>query len=101
MERLERIFNRGDGSSVKLVLIANANVFTGRDEVDVFAVASKDGEDDKYYYPNNGCYNKSLRGLSVEEYIERGRQGLMAAVRPNELIKATNDITQLFVNRAK
>lgn len=83
--------NRSDNTTVHLVAsympnprIANASLSS---QFDYYAVVYSDKSDHpSVFTPVIGT--KSLNGLSVDEYSQRGRVGLMSVVRPHEVIKA-------------
>ena len=84
----EKILIRENGDTVTIIHIGIFNDITNSVEVySIFVKVKANDGDTKFYYPTP--YNPSLEGLSVEEYIKRGRKGIMSMVRPHELLKAS------------
>jgi len=94
MIRTETVFKRKTGETIVLIQIADKDIFTQQIEIDTFAKIIFNNET-KYVYPNNS-FDKSLNGLSVDEYISHGRKGLVSVLKPNELIKARVHILSMF-----
>ena len=88
--RHEKVFVREDGSTVTIVNIASTTDDLG---FDVFAFVDRAGATKEYYYPKLSPH-KSLGGLSVDEYIKHGRQGLLSVARPHELIKTNLELRE-------
>jgi hypothetical protein len=82
------IFKRDNGLEVELVASYFPNPFNSGSlgsNFDYYALVREEGKETRCIQPKSG--SKSLNGMSVKEYIEKGRVGLMAFVRPNELFK--------------
>ena len=94
MIRTETIFKRKNGKIIILIQIANKDVLSQKIEIDSFA---KIIVNDKvqYVYPNDS-FDKSLYGMSVEEYIIHGRKGLISILEYNEIIKARKNILSII-----
>jgi len=92
---METTFFRKDGSKVKLVQIAYNNLFSPEIGIDTFAVVSRQGKEDKYHYPCD-FPNKSMNGLTVEQYSRSDRNGLLAVLKPIEILKARSELLNNF-----
>jgi len=93
--RHEKRIKRDDGAIIKLVTIGHLSVFTRAPEIDMFAVVRDPAtSQDKYYYPT--LQEKNLGGLSVVEYVQKGRKGLLSVVRPHEIIGSILDVREML-----
>ncbi len=91
--RHEKVIKRENGTVVRLVAnyVPNLN---GPYTVDYFAlVQAKDSEGWVLFTPHH-TNDKSLRGLSVDEYTQRGRKGLLSVVEPHEILKAGMELDE-------
>lgn len=77
---------RADGSTVALTAeyFPNPNNVDGKIELDFYAHVTRDGETELVRFAPQ---DKSLHGLSVEEYQSHGRTGLLAVVSSGEILK--------------
>lgn len=91
--RHEKIINRDDETVVKLVSEYCPNPI-GVSNIEQYALVLHPGETDWQLVCENNTTCKSLNGLSVDEYIETGRTGLCAVVRPHERIKAILELKE-------
>jgi len=91
--RHEKIIERENGAVIRLVVISMQNVF-GPDFRDIFALVKyKDPDTWELFTPRN-TFDKNLGGLSVDEYMKRGRKGLLSVVRPHEILKAGMELDE-------
>lgn len=60
--------------------------------VGYFARVQAPGQDGWTLVADGVPADKSLGGRSVEEYVRHGRQGLMAVVRPHEIIAVRREL---------
>jgi hypothetical protein len=84
------ILQRDDNTTVEIIASYFPdfrNIGSVTSQFGFYALVDKPGQTRQVVTPENGT--KSLSGLSVEQYIRSGRVGLMAVVRPHELIKVS------------
>jgi hypothetical protein len=89
------IFQRDNGLEVELVASYFPNPFNSGSlgsNFDYYALVRENGNPTRCVHPESG--SKSLNGMSVDEYIEKGRVGLMAVVRPHELFKVAKKLEE-------
>jgi len=91
--RHEKRIERNDGTVVRLVAVYMPNLF-GPDAIDNFALVQRKGADDWELYTPDRSSDKSLGGLSVDEYVKYGRKGLLCVVRPHEIIKVNIELNE-------
>lgn len=87
------ILERVNGTIVHLICTYAANPFSLgslRSQFDTYAVVETPGAEHRKVFTHETPPNKSLNGMSVKEYIDHGRVGLMSVVRPNELFKVSD-----------
>lgn len=91
-----KTINRPDGTVVLLSAEYFPNPYTVSSDITVgyFARVQRPGQSDWTLYTDGKPADRSLGGLSVDEYIARGRQGLMAVVRPHEIISAYGELRE-------
>ena len=75
-----------DLGGVTFVGIGMWSVFSDELQLSVFAMKKINWEV-KYFYPKN-TPNKSLNGLSVEEYKLSKKEGLLEIAKPAQILKA-------------
>lgn len=66
-------------------------------QFDFYALQKEEGKETKVFTPENNP-NKSLNGLSVNEYIKHGRIGLLSVVRPHEIFKVSKKLKEKLIN---
>lgn len=88
--RHEKMIIRDNGLTIRLVHQFMPNPI-GVSDWDVFALVSSPSQPDPRVVTYERSPNKSLNGLSVEEYKQHGRKGLLAILSPAELIKAKQE----------
>lgn len=91
--RHEQIIKRGDTTVVKLVSEYFPNPI-GASSIEQFALVLHPGATDWQLVCRDNTTCKSLNGLTVAQYIETGRKGLCAVVRPHESIKGILELKQ-------
>ena len=87
--------NREDKSTVNLVAsyFPNPrNTKSVQSQFDYYAVVTNEHGLGRTVYTANDNRAKGLDGLSVDEYVQRGRVGLMSVVRPHEIFKVANEL---------
>lgn len=89
--RHEKLFTRDDGTLIRLVAEYWPYPTGGGSVVHYALVKTPNDTNWNLFSPHNDI-DKSLGGLSVDEYVAHGRKGLMAVVRPHEIIKATQEL---------
>lgn len=87
MMRHEKLLHRGDGSTVKLVAEYMSSPI-GRSSIQYYALVKFENSGNWQLFTPHHSVDKSLGGLSVDEYVKRGRKGLLSVVRPAEILKA-------------
>ena len=85
--RHEKVLNREDGSTVRLVAEYCPSFFT-KPSINYYAFIQPKGSKEWKLFTPHSSPDKSLNGLSVDEYFKRGRKGLLSIVTPAEILKA-------------
>ena len=85
--RHEKVLNREDGSTVKLVAEYCPSFFT-QPSINYYAFLQPKGSKKWNLFTPHSSPDKSLNGLSVDGYVKRGRKGLLSIVTPAEILKA-------------
>lgn len=89
--RHENLLTREDGTQIRLVAIYCPNPI-GTSSIDCFALVKTPQAADWSCVTYGPTGDKSLGGLSVDEYIKFGRKGLLSIVRPNEIFKVSQEL---------
>jgi hypothetical protein len=94
--RHEKLITRED----KVIrLITNVSqTLNGEMTFDTFAGVKKNGdeyEDYVYFSPTTKSFGPGIN--EVEDYIQRGRTGLLAIVRPSEILSLQHEAMKLFL----
>lgn len=93
--RYEKIISRDCGTQIRLIVQGYRDILTDRVHREFFAAVREPGQhEEKFVHPHRDP-SKSLHGMSVDEYIHRGRKGLLAVVRPGEILKAGLEFNNL------
>lgn len=85
--RFEKIFVRDNGSVVRFVQIYSPSPI-GVAGWDLFALVREAGHDSERLVTPYSSPDKSLGGLSVEEYMRAPKKGLLGVLSTGELLKA-------------
>jgi hypothetical protein len=89
MIRHEKILTKPDGSQVKIVVLLCCDILSGIWAKDIFILLRETGSQRWASVPEPPYpERKSLGGMSADEYTQHGRRGMMAHVRPHDIIKA-------------
>jgi len=88
LKRVTRIFDNGD----RLIAEYFSNLF-GKDEVNVYVVS-----DGRVLTIPGRAYDKSLNGMSVEEYVEKGRPTIFYKASIAQILRINNDVKNIFLS---
>ncbi len=96
MMRHEKIITRACGTRIRLIVLGFPDFRKSTLDCDFFAGVRKVGEVEETYV-HFEKRSKSLGGMSVAEYTESGRRGLLAVVSAGEILKARMEFDAIFL----
>lgn len=97
--KCETRIERKDGTIIRLVSDGIFNVFTGKLDCNCYALVKFPGSNEENLFTSANDPDKTLKGLSVDEYIKRGRKGLISMVRPHEILKSTSTLLKMLMKK--
>lgn len=95
--RHEKRLHREDGSTVRLVAEYWPSPIS-ESSTKFYALVKRSNSENWQLFTPHRSADKSLGGLSVDEYTKRGRKGLLSVVSPSEILKASIELNEKLRN---